>query len=119
MPFKRILHELVKAVPGARGAILADWEGEAVAQFTHDDEFEMKIVGAHKGIILSQLRDIHGKVGFTEPAVVEISTEAGTVLVAGVGADYCVVMTLAPAALRSKAAYMLNNSVNLLIKEIY
>lgn len=119
MPFKRILHELVKAVPGARGAILADWEGEAVEQFTLDDEFEMKIVGAHKGIILSQLKDIHGKVGFPEPMVVEIATDAGTVLIAGVGADYCVVMTLAPAALKTKAAYMLKNSVNLLIKEIY
>ncbi len=49
MPFKRILTELVTAVPGASGAILADWEGEAVEQFSFYDDFEMKLIGAHKG----------------------------------------------------------------------
>ena len=32
MPFKRILQTLVEATPGATGAVLADWEGEAVDQ---------------------------------------------------------------------------------------
>lgn len=119
MPFKRILHELVAAVPGARGAILADWEGEEVAHYTLDDEFELKIIGAHKGIILSHLKEIHAKVGYPEPTVVEIFTDTATVLIAGIGADYCVVMTLAPSGGRPKASYALTAAVKLLMKEIY
>ena len=32
MPFKTLLNSLVERVPGAQGAIIADWEGEAVEQ---------------------------------------------------------------------------------------
>ena len=61
MPFKAILKELVEVTPGASGAILADWEGEAVEQCCHYDDFELKVIGAHKGIILNQMKEIHGR----------------------------------------------------------
>lgn len=119
MPFKKILQDLVDGVPGGRGAILADWEGEEVAHYTLDDEFEMKIVGAHKGIILSRLKEIHMQTGVAEPTVVEVASGEGAVLIAAVGPDYCVVMTLGSRAFRGKAAHMLKNAVELLRKEIY
>ncbi len=61
MPFHAILKELVDAVPDAVGAILVDWEGEAVQEYCHCDSYDIRFVGAHKGIILSRLRETHAE----------------------------------------------------------
>ena len=119
MPFKKILHDLVTGVPGVRGAILADWEGEAVDHYTLDDDFELKVIGAHKGIILARLREIHEKLPFLEPSVVEIHSREISFLIAAVGPDYGVVVTLASRAHRAQALYRLDSAVELLRKEIY
>lgn len=55
-PFAAILREIVARVPGAIGAILADSEGEAVDQFAHLPTYEIQIIGAHWGVVLSQVR---------------------------------------------------------------
>ncbi|MEK6598720.1 MAG: roadblock/LC7 domain-containing protein [Deltaproteobacteria bacterium] len=56
MPFKAILKNLVEKTPGATGAILLDWEGEAVADFSKVPDMDMPAIGAHKGIILNLTR---------------------------------------------------------------
>lgn len=61
MPFQTILKELVDAVPHAVGAIMVDWEGEAVQEYSHCDSYDIRFVGAHKGIILSRLRETRGE----------------------------------------------------------
>ena len=38
MRLKEILEELVERTPGARAAVLADWEGEAVVAYPSGDE---------------------------------------------------------------------------------
>jgi len=75
VPFKRILTELVTAVPGASGAILADWEGEAVEQFSFYDDFEMKLIGAHKGIILNRVREAYADLNVGELQEIVISAQ--------------------------------------------
>ncbi|WP_282002765.1 roadblock/LC7 domain-containing protein [Geotalea uraniireducens] len=119
MPFKTILTDLVHTVPGASGAILADWEGEAVDQFARFDTFELKIIGAHKAIILSRLQEVQDRFagGFVREAV--ITTSALTAIVGAVGKDYSLVMTLERAAIPGRALYHFRRAVALLAKEIY
>ena len=119
MPFKRILKELVDLVPGATGAILADWEGEAIEQVCNFDEFEMKVIGAHKGILLSRLREMHEGFSLGEIEDVLITTEKQYSLVAAVGRDYVVVMTASREALPAVALMRLRIAVELLKKEIF
>ncbi len=59
MAFKRILGKLIDAVPGSCGALLADWEGEAVDQVARMDDYELKVIGAHKGIIFNRITSNH------------------------------------------------------------
>ncbi|QXE90798.1 roadblock/LC7 domain-containing protein [Geomonas subterranea] len=119
MPFKRLLTTLVESVPGGNGAILADWEGEAVEQFSHGDPFEMKVTAAHWGILLTQLKAVHDK--FTTGAVREtvISTDEQYVIVGAVGDDYALVMTLDRNALPLLALKRFRDTALLLHKEIY
>ncbi len=119
MPFKAILEQLVEITPGASGAILADWEGEAVEQCCLYDDFELKVIGAHKGIILNQMKEIHGRVpaGTLHEAVVTTVTQH--LVIGAVGPDYSLVMTLEREALVTKALYHFRKTVQRLEREIY
>ncbi len=119
MPFKRMLRELVESIPGASGAILADWEGEAVEQYSLFDEFEMKVIGAHKGIILGRLRKLHAGMALGDVEDLVITTGTQRHIVAPVGPDYVVVLTMVRTAVPALARRGVRSAVNLLNKEIY
>jgi predicted regulator of Ras-like GTPase activity (Roadblock/LC7/MglB family) len=57
MPFKDVLGLIVESVKGGVGAILVDDEGEAVDIFTHGDKYEIRLAGAHYGIVLTLLEE--------------------------------------------------------------
>lgn len=118
MPFKKILTDLVESTPGVAGAILADWEGEAVEQFCHFDEFEMKVIGAHKGIILNQLRELHAGLQVGEVEEIVITADNQRHLIAPVGPDYFLVMTMDRSAVQSLALRKARVAVDMLKKEI-
>ena len=119
MPFKVILRELVESTHGASGAILADWEGEAVEQYCLTDTFQLKVTAAHKGIIVNQLQDVlmNSPAGLLREVV--ITTESQYVIVGAVGSDYSLSMTLGRNALIGVVLRKFNSTVLLLEKEIY
>lgn len=120
VPFQTMLTELVKKVPGATGAILADWEGEAVAQYCPDgDEYELKVIGAHKGIILNRMRELHASLGAGELRETVITTAEQHILVGAVGPEYVLVMTLERTALLGQALFHFRSCITPLEKEIY
>lgn len=120
MPFQIILTELVERVPGATGAILADWEGEAVSQYCPaGDEYELKVLGAHKGIILNRMREVHAALGAGELLETTVTTADQHILVGAVGPDYVLVMTLERSALVGPALFHFRSCVKPLEKEIY
>ena len=57
MPFKEVLGLVVKSVRGGVGAILVDDEGEAVDVFTRGDGYEIRLAGAHHGVIIALLEE--------------------------------------------------------------
>ena len=119
MPFKRLLTTLVEAVPGADGAILADWEGEAVEQHSQGDAFEMKVTAAHWGILLTRLKGLHDRYGSGRVRESVISTVDQHVIVGAIGDDYTLVMTMNRNALPLLALQRFRKTVELLNKEIY
>jgi predicted regulator of Ras-like GTPase activity (Roadblock/LC7/MglB family) len=110
---------MVEAVPGASGAILADWEGEAVEQHSLYDVFELKVLGAHKGIILNQMKELHNNLSAGELADVVISTDMQHIIVGAIGPDYSLVMTLNRTAILGLALYHFRKAGEQLYKEIY
>lgn len=120
MPFKAILKELVENSPGSTGAILADWEGEAIEQYCLTDTYELKVTAAHQGIILSQLKDVLS--GFPTAGALThlaIRTENQLFIVGVVGDDYSLVMTMNNNILLGQAERQFAHTILLLIKEIY
>lgn len=94
MPFRTLLNDLIQRVPGAQGAIIADWEGEAVDQVGFMDDYELKVIGAHKGVILSNLREVVDRLGDDHLKEIVITTGQGQTLILPVTRDYYLVLTL-------------------------
>lgn len=119
MPFKEILRQLVEVTPLASGAILADWEGEAVEHHCLYDDYELKLLGAHKGLILNRMKDAHADLATGQMQDAVITTGKQQVIIGAVGPDYSLVMTLASEAMIGLALHRFRQAVKLLEKEIY
>jgi predicted regulator of Ras-like GTPase activity (Roadblock/LC7/MglB family) len=91
--FAEILRAIVERVPGALGAIFADWEGEMVDQFAHIPPLDIQLVGAHWGVVLNQATRSSQTAGFGAVRELLIEGERGTVLVHSVTESYYVVLT--------------------------
>ena len=94
MPFKAILKDLCDRT-GGTGAIMLDWEGEAVDYFALNPNIELTAIGAHKGIILNLLRDATARVD--NEALVEsigITTKNTKIAIVVLKDGYYVLLTL-------------------------
>ena len=118
MSFKALLQELVSQVPGALGAILADWEGEAVDQSGCMDDYELKVIDAHKGIILHNLRDVVKRLGDDQLQELVITTAQAQTLVLPVTVDYFLVLTLERDAMLGRALFEARRCIQALQQEI-
>jgi predicted regulator of Ras-like GTPase activity (Roadblock/LC7/MglB family) len=91
--FGDILKSIVERVPGALGAIFADWEGEMVDQFAHIPALDIQLVGAHWGVVLNHAARSSGTCGFGAVQEMLIEGENGLVLIRSVTDRYYVVLT--------------------------
>jgi predicted regulator of Ras-like GTPase activity (Roadblock/LC7/MglB family) len=117
MPFKSTLNQLLEDIPGAIGVIISDWEGEAVDQVARINEYEIKVLGAHKGIILNQLRDILSNADYGGLQEIMIRTEHNKTLIVPLSEDYFLVLSLEPGAILARASYRLQQCVEHLRSE--
>lgn len=118
MSFEVILKDLVDQVPHAIGAILVDWEGEAVMEHCHCDPYDMRFIAAHKGIILSRLMEMQSiaNVGAIEDVVVTASE--GHLIIGSIDKDYSLVMRVGRSCPVAQALYHFRLAITELKKEI-
>lgn len=118
MPFRTILNQLLADVPGALGVVIVDWEGEAVDQATRIGEYDIKILGAHNGIILTLLRDALARLNSDYPEEVVIRTRQGATLIQPLTEDYLLILQLDKGALVARAARKLRACAEQLYDDI-
>ena len=93
MSFKKVLAEIVRTTPDGIGAVLVDDEGEMIDIFTTGDIFQMKLVGAHQGIVLSAVRQILEGFGNGDfLGGISICSEKYVFSIAPVQDDVCVIL---------------------------
>jgi predicted regulator of Ras-like GTPase activity (Roadblock/LC7/MglB family) len=94
MSFEVILKDLVDRVPHSIGAILVDWEGEAVMEHCHCDPYDMRFIAAHEGIILARLKEMQSidTIGAIQDVVVTASNEH--LIIGGISQDYSLMMSV-------------------------
>ena len=94
MPFKSILKELVDSTPHAVGAILVDWEGEAVQEYCHCEPYDIRFVAAHQGIILGRLKEIQNSIRAGEVEDVVVTATDAHMIAGCVDPDYSLVLSI-------------------------
>lgn len=92
--FGELLAELVGTVPGAVGAVFVDWDGESVDQFGHIPELDIRIIGAHWGIVVNLTRRLLEKSKYGKPEEIILSSEKRDVIIKTVTPEYFVVLTM-------------------------
>lgn len=111
MPFKSLLTRLLDDIPGALGAIIIDWEGEAVDQAARINEYDLKVLGAHKGVILGLLREATEQADSGELEELLIRTGQNKTLIVPLTVDYFLVLTLGPDSIAARAAFKMHRCV--------
>ena len=112
MPFNSLLNRLLEDIPGALGSIIIDWEGEAVDQVTRINEYDIKVLGAHNGIILNLLRGVLSRISSGNLEEVVIRTDENKTLIAPLTKDYLLILQLGPHAIVARAAYKMRCCVD-------
>ncbi|MDA3903490.1 MAG: roadblock/LC7 domain-containing protein [Desulfuromusa sp.] len=112
MPFKSLLKRLLEDIPGALGAIIVDWEGEAVDQVARINEYDIKVLGAHSGILLGLLREALSRVDSGKLLDVVIRTGQNKTLISPLTEDYLLILQLGPEAIAARAAYRMRYCVD-------
>ncbi len=105
MPFKSLLNRLLEDIPGALGAIIIDWEGESVDQVARINDYDIKILGAHSGIILGLLREALSRADSGALESVVIRTDQNKTLVAPLTEDYLLILQLGVESVTDRATY--------------
>ncbi len=114
MPFKNLLNRLLEDIPGAVGAIIVDWEGEAVDQVARIDDYEIKVLGAHSGIILGFLREALAQIESGDLDEVVVRAGDDKILLAPLTDEYVLILQLGAKAIAARASYKMGKCVEAL-----
>lgn len=96
MIFNQILKKAVVETQGAVGAIFLDREGEEIAHYTTLPGEEMKLMGAHYGIVWLEMAEIAHRRLDSPAAEAIFVTEKGICLMRPVQKEYMILLLVRP-----------------------
>jgi predicted regulator of Ras-like GTPase activity (Roadblock/LC7/MglB family) len=118
MSFEEILKDLVVQVPQSIGAILVDWEGEAVMEYCHCDPYDIRFIAAHKCIILARIKEMRSAEQIGEVEDVVVTTSEGHLVIGCIDQDYSLVMNIERCCPIALALYRFRLAITKLKREI-
>jgi predicted regulator of Ras-like GTPase activity (Roadblock/LC7/MglB family) len=116
--FGEILKTMVDRVPGAIGAVFADWEGEPVDQFAHIEPIDIQLVGAHWGVVWSSCQAGLARLGAGGVDELWVEGQNALVFVQRVTPQYYVVLATKRSAHLQTARRALHACADTLLKEM-
>jgi len=113
-----VLKDLVNQVPRSIGAILVDWEGEAVMEHCYCDPYDIRFIAAHKGIILARLKEMQSGAQIGEVEDVVVTSSKGHLIIGCIDEYYSLVMNIMHGCPVALALYHFRRAITVLKKEI-
>jgi predicted regulator of Ras-like GTPase activity (Roadblock/LC7/MglB family) len=96
MSFNRILEKVVSETRGAVGAIFLDREGEEIAHYTILSGDEVKLIGAHYGIVWLEIDTMVSRHLAASAAEAMFVAEKGVCLMRPVQKEYMILLVVEP-----------------------
>ena len=116
--FKKILKDAVEGLPGAVGAIFVDGEGESVEHFFAGADYDIKLLGAHQGILLNLLATAAEGSGHGRVQGMVVSTDEARVIVQPLKDGYLLVLLLSLHCNTGVAMHAVKKTAQALVEEI-
>lgn len=120
--FTPILVQAVERIPGALGAIFADWDGEAVDHYTGDaqaDKSAILIMGAQYGVVLNHVQSVLHLFHFGEAEEIILLHDRLDLIVHAVGEGYYVVVIVSAGVHLATALREIRHAASALRREMY
>ncbi len=119
MSIQQILDKLVSRVEESIGAIIVDWEGEAVLESCNCDPYDLRFMAAHKAIILAHFSHVQIKGKSSDLVeIISIMSEKAHILIGAIDKDYALLLYLKSGSNFGAAQYHFKHAVSDLKKEI-
>lgn len=118
MSLEVLLKNLLDQVPKSIGAILVDWEGEAVVEQCRCDPYDIRFIGAHKVLILNRIREMTSmdRIGAVEDMT--ITTREMHLITGCINKDYSLVISVERSCPVALALYHFRRAIAEIKKEI-
>ena len=116
--FGEILAQMLAQLPDAHGAVLADWEGEAVDQAGDVESDEIRLVGAHWGVVYFMARTSLQNVGDSGPRDLTLRFARQQVIVRRLTDDYYIVVASHPYACLARTLRVVELNQNRLLEQL-
>lgn len=118
MSFQKILQLLAYDIENAIGAIFVDGDGEAVEHCSRDSDYDIRLLGAYKGIIMNNMREIAKRLEFGEVKEMLISFDKAELILSPVAEGYFLLLFLQPQSNIGKGIIRLRNAIKEIRKEL-
>jgi len=115
--FRDTLQELVDHVPHANGAILVDTNGEEIVTYAEENEYEMKLLGAHLVPIHHRLEAISGRINTGLHEEIIIRTDSAYIISAPLENQLYIVLRLSPSPAITPTVFQLKKTISAIIEE--
>ncbi|MEK6679934.1 MAG: roadblock/LC7 domain-containing protein [Nitrospirota bacterium] len=118
MSFQAILQPLIKDVEGAIGIIFVDADGEAVDHYSRIPEYDMKLLGAYKSIIIKNIQETSDRLELGGIREIVIFLDEAVLILSPVAEGYFLLLFMQPESNLGKGIMKLKDAIKKVREEL-
>jgi predicted regulator of Ras-like GTPase activity (Roadblock/LC7/MglB family) len=112
-----VIKKLVEKIPGATGCIMVDSNGEEVVVYAKDDEYQMKLLGAHMVPIHKRLEAISNRIESGDYSEILVRTDNYYIITSSIENENYLILRLSPTPAITPSILNLKQAVRDIIEE--
>lgn len=118
MSFQKILKPLITDVEGAIGIIFVDADGEAVDHYSRIPEYDMKLLGAYKSIIIKNIQETSNRLELGNIREIVIFLDEAILILSPVSEGYFLLLFMQPQSNLGKGIIRLKEAIKKVREEL-
>lgn len=118
MSFQNLLQPIIRDVEGTIGVIFADADGEAIDHYSRIPEYDMKLLGAYKSIIIKNIQETTSRLELGSIREIVIFLDEAVLILSPVAEGYFLLLFMQPESNLGKGIMRLKDVIKKLREEI-
>lgn len=118
MSFQNLLQPIIRDVEGTIGVIFADADGEAIDHYSRIPEYDMKLLGAYKSIIIKNIQETSDRLELGSIREIVIFLDEAVLILSPVAEGYFLLLFMQPESNLGKAIMRLKDLIKKVREEL-